>query len=242
MKRRTPVQDAIRKVLRESNTGEPYPVHVSWEKIARHVYGCRYVSTDDVRKVQRVAERMPDVGFSHFKGGRRRAGAFLEPDLEQAWFKSRLRRDCSKAAYLSDSPHYRSPTREEIISSFVAGCHEEFVPADLAKLTALVNKHCGTSFDPSEVAWWRLGLVARRREERKAHLTGIHRALGQLMVKKEREEREARMVRVDPFSFDPETTHDCPLCHQELPVGTFPVQRSTRGAPLEEQAVVALVL
>lgn len=224
--RPTPIQSAIRRVLERATTVEPYPVHVGWWKITREVYGRVHVSKSDVRNIQRVAERMWDVEFTHFRDSGRRAGAFLTPTPAQRWIKDRIRRSVASTAYLVEASEYRPATRDEILGAFMEGCREETLRIGLlVQVISLVNKHCGTAFDPSEIAWWRVGLEEERHRERQALFARFHQAIDQLSVEMERREIEARQIDFGPVRIDPVTVTHCPCCRQAVAPGSFPVQR-----------------
>ncbi|MFD9372120.1 hypothetical protein ACFWA6_31085 [Streptomyces sp. NPDC060020] len=227
MRRRTPIQSAIRSALEQANTVEPYPVHVGWERIARQVYGRHYVSQGDVRNIQRVAERMWDVQISYFQGGRRRAGAFLTPTPAQRWIKWRIWHAVPAAGFLVEASEYRPPTPDDVLKVFLEGCSEEVLKTDLlVQIVSLVNKHCGSAFDPSEVAWWRVGLEQQRHRDRQALYARFHRAVGEFSAEKDRLETEARKVDFGPVRIDPLTVTHCPCCHQRVAPGFLPVQRA----------------
>ncbi|MFH8635033.1 hypothetical protein ACH4CC_34995 [Streptomyces lydicus] len=63
-------------------------------------------------------------------------------------------------------------------------------------MTKLVNKHCGTSFDPSEVAWWRLGFEQRMDEERRELFTRFRNAMAITLDEKRRREPQASQATV----------------------------------------------
>lgn len=241
MRRPTPIQDAIRKVLREARTAEPYPPHVSWQKIARSVYGRMYADSADIRNVQQAVDRMYDVDTTYFEGNSRRAGAYLLGTSEERWLSRRLRLAVPEARYLSDASKYRPPTPAEILTTFVKSCHEDNLRGiDLRKLVEIVNKHCSTNFDVSEVMWWRVGLENRRAEERRTMLTRMHRHLTVLRDAKEHEEKEARMVTKGPYRFDPEGIDCCPLCHREIETRnaiTFDARQAHPRAARRDQAM-----
>lgn len=217
MARNTPIQNSIRKTLREASTVEPYPVTVSWKGIATSVYGIRFPSSSHMCNVQRVAEKMHDVVRTRFTGSSRHAGAFLMGSAEEIWLRRKIREICPGTAYLSDAPSYRPPSPDEIVRVFVEGCfQEQQLPLDLQKLVKLVNRYGKVNFDPSEVQWWRVGLDAQRQQERHALLTRMRGALDQVVAAKEQREIEARMLTAGPYRFDPEVTAHCPCCKQEV--------------------------
>ncbi|MEU7183861.1 hypothetical protein [Streptomyces celluloflavus] len=171
-----------------------------------------------------MAERMPDVTFSNFTGTSRRAGAFLRPTLVQAWIKGQIHRLRGHGFYLVEDHNYRPPTSEEILAAFIQGCRDEVVGVDLDKVVALVNKHCGTSFDPAEVVWWRVGLEEERYRQRASLLHGMHAALGRMVVERGRREREARMVTIT-YRYDPDDVTQCPCCGRDLGAYSIPTQQ-----------------
>lgn len=208
-------------MLRSAATVEPYPVHVGWSKIARDVYGRRFVDDGEIRNVQRAAERMHDVEMTYFAGGRR-AGAYLYPTAAQEWVKDRIRRSLPETRYLVESSSYRPPSREDVLGVFIRGCHEEDLePGLLLQIVALINHHCATSFDPPEVVWWKVGWEEARRRERRALLSGMHGALGRLCEERERAAIEARRIKFGPVELDPLTATQCPLCRQGVEPGNF---------------------
>ncbi|MFC7928614.1 hypothetical protein [Streptomyces cinereoruber] len=226
MRGRTPIQSAIRRVLEKATTVEPYPVHVGWVKLTQDVYGIRNPYDSDIRNIQRAVERMDDVEVSYFKGRRKRSGAFLSPTPAQRWLKNRIRRSVPGTTFLVEDEGYRPATKQDILQVFIDGCHEENLDLSLLpQITALVNRSCGTRIDPSEVAWWRVGLESERQKKRDALLASLHRSLVKLFAEREHQEIEARKVTFGPIVFDPISVTECPCCHQSVTPGTFPNQR-----------------
>ncbi|MFI5704065.1 hypothetical protein ACIA78_28975 [Streptomyces xanthochromogenes] len=226
MTKYAPVQNAIRSCLVKATTTEPFPANVSWERIARDVRGRS--DKEAVREVRKVARRMPDIVFSHFTGTGRPAGAFIQATPEQQWIKEKCREVFPNTAYLADTYYYRAVTHEDVVKAFIHGCRgeESIDVALLRNVIHLVNRHCGASFDPSEVIWWRIGLEEGRRRERAALLESLSVGLRKLAEEKERREIEARSIDRGPFRFDPIKVTQCPCCHQRVHPWMFPMQRA----------------
>lgn len=219
------MQDAIRRTLKNARRGEPYPPAVSWEGIAKGVYRTSYAFADQIRNVQRAADRMYDVHGVYFTNGRK-AGAHLSMNMEERWLKTRVATTCLACRYLSDTSSYAPPSKKDVLEVFVEGIRADVLGmVDLRKLTKIVNQFCGTSFDPSEVSWWRQGLVNDRAVQRREAVAAVHAAVVRLTRHRERLEREARMITVGPFRFDPDTAKVCPACHQDRPGRGFPQQQ-----------------
>ncbi|MBT2470268.1 hypothetical protein J7E97_20920 [Streptomyces sp. ISL-66] len=201
----------IHKVLAEARTIEPYPVWMTWEGVARQVYGYSL----DTRNAQQCVSRLSSVGVVRYTNGRT-AGPRIWPSLAEMWMLHQVSRVFANAVLPVDNPRYRPPTNEEVVEAFVSGLRDQKVSVNLGEVVSLVNQHCKTSFDAAEVMWWRLGLERRRAQEREVCLHRLGVAMRNLCTKRERQEIEARKVWLGPWRVDPERLTECPCCHQEI--------------------------
>ncbi|WP_328335849.1 MULTISPECIES: hypothetical protein [unclassified Streptomyces] len=230
-----PVRDRIRNVLESARTSEPYPVWMTWRSLAIRVYGYSRPSKSDIYNIRRVAEKMHDVDLLRFEKRQTHAGARLHPTPEEAWLQSHI---VDVYAGTMDGVDYRAycpPDEEQVLEAFWHGCRQqEDIRVNLCRVVEIVNKRCRTTFDPSDVAWWRVGLEEHRKQLRKDVVTKLHTALVAALVKKEQQEIEARLVTLGPYRVDPEKTPQCPCCRQELPTG-LPLARQ----PTAQQEMTA---
>ncbi|MDI3402584.1 hypothetical protein [Streptomyces cavernicola] len=211
MPKKSPIGSKIYKMLAEARTIEPYPVWMTWEGVAGEVYGYSF----ETRNAQQCVSRLSSVGVVRYTTGRT-AGARIWPTDAEQWMLLQVRRVFTGALIAVDSPRYRPPTRDEVLQGFVQGLHDPEVWVNLGEVVALVNQSCKTSFDASEVMWWRLGLERRREQERKVCLRRLGVAMSRLRTERERQEVEARKVWLGPWRVDPERLTECPCCRQEI--------------------------
>ncbi|MGW2281170.1 hypothetical protein [Streptomyces sp. NPDC001770] len=214
----------IYKVLNRARTVEPYPVWMTWEGVAQRVYGYSF----ETRNAQQCVSRLSSVGVVRYKNGRT-AGPRIYPTSAETWMLQQVQKVFSDVMVPVDSARYRPPTKEEVVEAFINGIHNPHVPVDLAEVVGLVNLHCKTSFDASEVSWWRLGFEQRQTQERHSCLARMARAMGQLRDERERQEIEARKVWVGPWRVDLASLTECPCCGQKIAV---PSAVHTRAASL----------
>jgi hypothetical protein len=205
------VGSKIYKVLAEARTVEPYPVWMTWEGVARQVYGYSF----ETRNAQQCVSRLSSVGVMRYSNGRT-AGPRIWPTPAESWMLRQTGKVFSNVMLPVDSPKYRPPTREEVVEAFVNGIHDPKVPVNLGEVAALVNQYCKTSFDVAEVMWWRLGLERRRAQQREVCLTRLGVAMSRLLAARDRQEIEARKVWLGPWRVDPEQLTECPCCQQEI--------------------------
>uniref|UniRef100_J1ZU12 Uncharacterized protein n=1 Tax=Streptomyces auratus AGR0001 TaxID=1160718 RepID=J1ZU12_9ACTN len=198
-------------MLAEARTVEPYPVWMTWEGVARQVYGYSF----ETRNAQQCVSRLSSVGVVRYSSGRT-AGPRIWPTSVEQWMLRQVRRVFTNAMLPVDSPQYRPPTSEEVLEAFANGLHDQKVSVNLGEVVALVNQCCKTSFDAADVMWWRLGLERRRTEEREVCLSRLGGAMGNLLAERQRQEVEARKVWLGPWRVDPERLTECPCCRQEI--------------------------
>jgi hypothetical protein len=223
------VQVKIRSYLRVARTSEPYPVWMTWESLSRKVYG--YCNSNTVQNLRRAAEKMHDVEMLRFGGGRKHAGPRLYGTPEETWLRGWVCSVHDGTMEGVDYGSYKPPGAEKVWEAFWKGCHQERpLRVDLSGVVKMVNKCCGTTLDPSEVAWWRAGLEAQRSRERQELIDGLHGAFAELAVKKERQECEARQIDFGRIRIDPLTVARCPCCLRNVEPGYFPVQRNNSTA------------
>ncbi|SCD41761.1 hypothetical protein F558DRAFT_02168 [Streptomyces sp. AmelKG-A3] len=225
-RRVAPVRERIRKALAAARTSEPYPVWMTWPSLAVRVYGYGCGTKSDVQNIRRAAEQMHDVEMLRYGDSGRHAGPRLCGTPEESWLRCHVTDVHSGAMYGVDAHGYRPPSSDEVLSAFRNGCYSETpIRVNLQRVVALVNKRCGTAFDPSEVAWWRVGLEEKRCSERRDLLHQMRCALSGLAVEKERCERELRQIDFGRIVVDPATVTRCPCCQQKVDSGFFPAQR-----------------
>lgn len=79
------------------------------------------------------------------------------------------------------------------------------------------NSTRGSRFDPSDIAWQRVGFetgLPTAKHEARSHLAT---ALRRHLADRERQEEEARLVEVGPYLVDFERIVSCPCCLQSIP-------------------------
>ncbi|MFI8931527.1 hypothetical protein ACIG3E_28120 [Streptomyces sp. NPDC053474] len=211
MPKKSPVGSKIYKVLAEARTTEPYPVWMTWEGVARQVYGYGF----ETRNAQQCVSRLPSVGVLRYSNGRT-AGPRIWPTPAELWLLRQVRQVFDDALLPVDGAKYRPPTRDEVVEAFLNGIHDHKVTVNLGQVVTLVNGHCGTSFDAADVLWWRLGLERHRAQERDAYLNRLSAGMSRLCVERARQEAEARKVWLGPWRVDPQQLTECPCCHQEI--------------------------
>ncbi|MFI9353481.1 hypothetical protein [Streptomyces lydicus] len=201
---------------------------MTWEELARRVYG--YYSSENTLNARRAASKLFQIICIRYSETGRHAGAILRQTREESWIEDQTLRAQGQPRYAVNASKYRVPTSEDILIGFKRGLYDKTVHADVAKVAKLVNKRCGTSFDPSEVAWWRLGFEQRMDEERRDLFTQFRNAMTIILDEKRRREVEARMVTVDAFRVDPvEPPKRCPTCRQHIDAAAQPVWASQGG-------------
>ncbi|MDF3292264.1 hypothetical protein [Streptomyces silvisoli] len=133
---------------------------------------------------------------------------------EEEWIEAQVLRVKNQLRWSVDYHKYRRPTHEELVEAFTRGLYNQTILANVAKVTEIINATCGTSFDPSDVAWWRVGLERRMKEEHQELLARVHDLLARHVAEKRRREREARLIAIP---IDPaEAPEQCPCCQQIL--------------------------
>ncbi len=221
---RAPVKEKLLDTLRRARTTEPYPVWVTWATLARSVYG--YSDDRNMVNLRKTASNMPEIDLVRFSGSGRHAGALICMTAEEAWLRQQTLKVMGALNYAADMGAYRKPATEDVVTAFRRGLYDDVRWIDVYKLTLLVNKHCGASFDPSEVSWFSAGLERDRATHRRELLERSARGFGALLRDLYAEEVERRMVTVGPFRLDPvQPPANCPCCLQEMPTG-LPAQRS----------------
>lgn len=192
---------------------------MTWESLAVRVYGYGRAATSDIQNIRRAAEQMHDVEMLRYDS-KRHAGPRLYGTPEENWLRGYIIDVYPDTMKGVDYAGYRPPQPEHVLEAFRKGCHQERrIRVNLGRVVKLVNKCCKTTFDPSEVVWWRVGLEEQREQLRKSEMNKLHSALSAALTDKERQELEARLVTFGPYRVDPEQAAQCPCCHQQLPNG-----------------------
>lgn len=198
---------------------------MTWERLAYRVYG--YYSNENTLNARRAASKLDQIVCVRYSYTGRHAGAILRQTREECWLEDQTLRTQGQPRYAVDALKYCVPTSEDILIGFKRGICDKTVRVDVAKVTKIVNKRCGTSFDPSEVAWWRLGFEQRMDEKRQELFTQFRNAMTITLDEQRRREVEARMVTVDAFRVDPvEPPKQCPTCRQHIDATAQPVWAS----------------
>ncbi|MEW1546152.1 hypothetical protein [Streptomyces tsukubensis] len=211
---RTPVQSRLIAALKAARTSEPYPVWVTWLTLSKQVYGRS--AERNVLNLRRVATNAGLEGLKYTDG--KCAGARIPLSCEEDWLLDWTLKVTGRGNYSADFSKYTAPTKEEILLALRTGLAQRRTPLrlDVAKAVKIVNKHCGTNFDPGETAWSVVD-YQRRWNDRRAEL--MHRIAGgmqELHNLVSQREVEQRMVSVGPFLIDPTSQRRCPCCQQDV--------------------------
>lgn len=221
---RAPVKEKLITVLEQARTTEPYPVWVTWPQLARSVYG--FSSDRNILNLRRTASKTPGVTLVTYTDTGKPGGAILTMTNEEGWLRRETLKVMGVANYAADSRIYRKPSRDDVVTAFQRGLYDDVSWINVATLTALVNRSCDTSFDPSEVAWESEGIERRKSVHKRELMELSASALGRLLRKRYAAEVERRMVTVGPYRVDPvQPPANCPCCLQEIRSG-LPLQRS----------------
>ncbi|MGC5532685.1 hypothetical protein [Streptomyces sp. SR-10] len=220
--RKTPVQDALIRTLREARTTELWPVWVTWDELSRKVYGTN--SERQRTNLRKTADKCHQILCLKYPGGRN-AGARLRQSPEESWLEDWTLETTARKNWSADFSRYTPPTKEEILRAFHVGLSQRNISprVNVGTLTKLVNDHCGTTFDPSDSAWAALGYQLTWEDRRGELLERIAGSINTLHKFRESAAAESRKITVGPFRLDPLALSHCPCCQQSVPTN-FPIQ------------------
>ncbi|MFJ6617351.1 hypothetical protein ACIQOW_07180 [Kitasatospora sp. NPDC091335] len=222
-----PVQRKILAALTSARTVEPYPIWMTWRGLAARVYGRTYAVASDIANVRRAARDMRGTVtcFNYTNG--KLAGAGLRLTPEHQWLLDQVTALAPQLGWAVDSRNYRPPTAAEVQEAFRRGCLADGeVRVDLTKVTGMVNAACKSAFDPSEIAWQRLGREELNKQKKAQELSRLAAALRQHASRQKRLEAEARMITLGPFRVDPTAIEFCPCCQQGVSADRMPELRA----------------